>query len=198
MRTKNYIPIIKEALSSQPMTKEEIYTYLKENNHLSEEVIKAEKENVYIPEHFIKACMLNWRKEEKFASRASVSSLVYEDDKYRMKTTEEMENSKVVAEQEANVEILKEIDTLMPIVKTLQNAGEPLSCNDLMKINKDLENRIFQVVNSKLIQLEKAGILKSELIKKKNYYYIANNSKAETEKELYKVVANRTVRGFLD
>lgn len=73
-----------------------------------------------------------------------------------------------------------------------------MSCNELIEMNQDLKSRIFQQVNAKLIQLEKAGIIKSKLLKKRNYYFMENNSKAEIDKKLYEVVENKTVRGFLD
>lgn len=131
-------------------------------------------------------------------SRTQIDPIVIENNKYRIKTTTETKGSRLVAEQNANVEILKEIDTLKPIIETLQNAEKPISCNELIEKNEDLKNRIYQQVNAKLIQLEKAGILKSKLLKKRNYYFMANNSKAEIDKKLYEAVKNKTVKGFLD
>lgn len=198
VRTKKYIPIIKEVLSNQSMSDEEIYTYLKENNHLSEEVIKAEKENVYIPQYFMKACMLKWIKEESLASRTSVASLTYENGKYRMKTSEEMENSKVVAEQKANKEIIKEIETLKPLIKVFQNSKTPITPVKIGELNKEFEKYTTMQLKSKLMGLVKAGILQEKEIKKNKHYYLAEISQAEIDNKLFEAVANKTVRGFLD
>lgn len=196
-RSRDYIPILKEILLSSSMTWEEIYHYLKENNHLSKDVLKAEKENNYIPLYFIKTLIRKLRTAD-IGSRTRIDPIVIENDKYRIKNTTEIKDSKVVAEQNTNAEILKEIDTLKPIIETLQNAEKPISCNELMETNEDLKNRMFQHVNAKLIQLEKAGILKSQLLKKRTYYFMAYNSKVETDKKLYEAVANKIVRGFFD
>ncbi len=197
VRSKNYITILQEILQNSSMTWEEIYNYLKENNYLSKEVLKKEKENSYIPLYFTKALIRKLRTAD-IGSRTRINPIVIENDRYRIKTTTEIKDCKVSAQHNANAEISKEIDSLKSIIETLQNAGKPMSCNELIEMNQDLKSRIFQQVNAKLIQLEKAGIIKSKLLKKRNCYFMENNSKAEIDKKLYEVVENKTVRGFLD
>lgn len=197
VRSKDYIPIVKEILLDTSMTWEEIYNYLKANNHLSKDVLKEEKGNSYIPLYFTKTLIRKLRTAD-IGSKTRIDPIVIENDRYRIKTTTEINDSKVSAKHNADAQISKEIDTLKPIIEILRNAEKPISCNELMEMNQDLKSRIFQQVNAKLIQLEKAGIIKSKLLKKRNYYFMENDSKAEIDKKLYEAVENKTVRGFLD
>lgn len=156
-------------------------------------ILKSEKENDYIPLYFTKALIRKLRTAD-IGSRTRIDPIVIENDRYRMKTLKEIESSNIVAEQNVSVEVLKEIATLKPIIEILQKAEKPLSCNELLERNEDVNQRSFLRVNSKLIQLEKAGVLKSKLLKKRSCYFIEDDLKDEIDKKLYEVVKSQKVR----
>lgn len=196
IRTKDYITILKEVLTDEFMTCEEIYACLKENNHLSEDVLEAEKENVYIPLYFVKNCFLDWQKKVAFSGRTEVVPIIYEDGKYRLKSDEEMEKDKIVNSKEADKEVLKEVETLKPLIETLLKAKNPISVGELMSKNKILDNIPGPMLSGKLLQLEKAGIVKRKLDGKISRFYIVY-TKDEVYDKIYEAVMNKTARGFL-
>ena len=159
-------------------------------------MLEAEKENAYIPLYFVKNCFLDWQKKVAFSGRTEVVPIIYEDGKYRLKSDEEMEKDKIVNSKEADKEVLEEVETLKPLIETLLKAKEPLSVGGLMSKNKVLDNIPGPRLSGKLLQLEKAGIVKRQLEGKILRFYIVY-TKDEVYDKLYEAVMNKTVRGFL-
>lgn len=196
IRTKDYISILKEVLTDEFMTREDIYVRLKENNYLSEDVLEAEKENAYIPLYFVKNCFLDWQKKVAFSGRTEVVPIICKDGKYRLKTDEEMAKDKIANSKEADKEVIKEVETLKPLIETLLKAKKPISVGGLMSSNEILDNIPGVRLSGKLSQLEKAGIVKRKLDGKISRFYIVH-AEDEVYDKLYEAVMNKTVRGLL-
>ena len=198
VHTDNYTSIIKEILSTHdPMTWEEIYDYLKQNNYLAEDVIKAEKENGYIHLCFTKACIRKMRIIDR-TNIGTIDLIVYENNRYRMKTTKEIENSKSVLINKTKEKVLKQVNTLKPMITALQIAKNPMKIVELWDICDDLKKYSIQTITAKLNHLVNIGIVEKKIDKKTAYFSMSNISQEEIDNVLYNAISNNQIRGFLD
>lgn len=198
LHTNDYTSIIKEMLSAHDsMTWEEIYDYLKQNNHLTEDVIKAEKQNRFIPLYFTKACIRKMRVVDRI-NKGAVDLVVYENDRYRLKSEKEVKEGKAALEGKTKEEIKKQIDTLMPMIITLQTAKKSIKISELRGMCDDLKKYPNQTIVAKLNQLANIGIVEKRMEKKIAYFSIVNIPKQEIDNILYKAISNHQIHGFLD
>lgn len=128
----------------------------------------------------------------------AVDLVVYENDRYRLKGEKEVKESKAILEEKAKGKILKQIDTLMPMIITLQTAKRPIRISELWDMCDDLKKYSNQTISAKLNQLANVGIVEKRMEKKIAYFSIANISKQEIDNMLYKAISNNQLHGFLD
>ncbi len=181
---EDYSALLRDILK-KPMKLEEIADYLKENNYLEEKVKSADVENPFVLESFIQ-CFLY--KDGVTCGDGRVSYYICEDDKYRVKTENEMENEVDEMEQEYNDRVEWSVNNIFkPIVSVLQNNKEPMSTIDLLeelneigvmdKFDKELTSSSLAGI---MRFLQEAGLVAKERKRIGSYYWSLNKtSKSE-------------------
>ena len=112
---------------------------------------------------------------------------------FRRKTKEEIAKET----EEENRKIQKEIDTLKPIITTLQMSEKAISISELQDMNEDLKKRTNQTISAKLKQLVEIGVVKRKEMNKRAYFFLSDISQEEIDKVLHEAVSSRKIRGFL-
>lgn len=193
------------------MTYAEFYNYLKQNNYLSKDIIEAVEQNIFSQEWFSEMCFIEDKKNSAIEDKKrkflldrnkSVSEkcfgwsdlYILENGGFRRKTKEEIDKEK----EEENRKIQEEIDTLKPIITTLQMAEKAISISELQDMNEDLKKRTNQTISAKLKQLGEIGVVKRKEKNKRAYFFLSDISQEEMNNILYEAVSRRKIRGFLD
>lgn len=193
------------------VTCEEFYNYLKQNNYLPKDVIEAEENNIFSQKWFSEMCFLEDKKhsaiegkKRKFLLDRNKSVLekcfgwsdlyILENGGFRRKTKEEIAKET----EEENREVQEEIDTLKPIITTLQMAGKAISTSELQDMNEDLKKRTNRTISVKLRQLGEIGVVKRKEMNKREYFFLSDISQEEINKILYEAISRGKIRGFLD